>query len=131
MGVEATLVFQPMGWNDEAEAAFRPIVEPHAWADFVGAVQRKESSVWRVSGKGWHSWLATRVDQFASGHCRLVVELLAGSHSREILAELKSRAKAMGADSMSFETLHDESVISRLVAPVGLQRAASIFTVNL
>ncbi|WP_341937201.1 hypothetical protein [Marinimicrobium sp. C2-29] len=129
--METDLIFKQRGWNDEAGKALRDIVDPARWLEFKAAIIEGHSTLWEVTGDGWRSWLVTYFESLNGGYIELRVEVLAGSHSRAIFAELKRRAKAQGVDSIAFETIHPEATISRLMGPLGFERKVSIFRASL
>lgn len=118
-------------WCEEAEEKILPLVSAEVREGFKTDIEAGRVNLWRVEGDGFITWLVTRIETLDGGKIRMVLECIAGTNSREIVAELKVKLKNLGVSSMRFETHHSEKVAARLVGCLGFERVASVFEVAL
>lgn len=113
--------FEAVNWCDEAEKALKPLVTEHVWPEFLQQIKDSIATLWRVED----SWLVTRFEKYPNGQVDMVLDVIHGERSREIITELKERAKKVGVYSLVFETHHPEKVAARLMGPCGFEREAT------
>jgi hypothetical protein len=119
--------FERCQWNESAEAAIAPLVDPLIADDFRKDIESGRATLWLVDGE---TWLVTRPEKYGD-HVELVLETIAGKNSRAIVNALIGKAKRAGVKSIRFETHHPEKTAARLVGPLGFERTASTFRVAL
>ena len=112
-------------------AMIAPLVHPLIKDEFKAGVDAGRLTLWKVEGEGWQTWLVTKIIQFQGGHVELVLEVIAGSHARQIVRTLQEKVKPLGVNSMLFETHHPEKVAARLVGCLGFKRTATKFRAQL
>lgn len=125
------MIFNKCQWCEEAEEKILPLVSESVREGFKRDIDQERAFLWRVEGDEFTTWLVTRLETMDGGKIRLVLECIAGTHAREIVAELKIKVKKLGVSTMRFETHHSDKVASRLVGCLGFERVASIFEVSL
>lgn len=132
MGVQKDqVIFNAVAWNGEAAAAIAPLVHPLIKNQFKNDIDKQRAVLWRVEVGESVTWLVTRIEQFECGHVEIVLEVIAGSNARLIVAALKEKVKPLGVKSIRFETHHAEKTAARLVGCLGFNRVATIFRAEL
>lgn len=123
------MIFARTDWPDAAPH-LGPLIQPGHRTDFVADVEAGRVWVWRVTGSGWITYLATRVELLETGP-ELVFEAIAGSHAADIVRQALGNARAVGIKTARFETPHPEAVAARLLRGTGFKRAATLFRAEL
>lgn len=123
--------FERRPWDAAADAAFDDfLIEPGQRSEIIGEVDSGAATLWRITGAAWETWLITRLEHWPGGHREMVLEAVTGRHVVPILRKLFAHYRDAGVNSVRFATPHPEGVAARLVAPLGMQRAETIFRVN-
>ncbi|WP_406827717.1 hypothetical protein [Microbulbifer sp. ARAS458-1] len=124
--------FEQRKWCEEAESIFDDfLIAPERRQEVISEVQDGRSTLWKISGGQWETWLITRLEKWPNGCREMVLEAVRGRHIVKILRHLFRHYKAAGVNSVRFATPHPEAVATRLVKPLGLKRVETVFRVEL
>lgn len=114
-------------WCDEAAAALAGLIEPavmplmRKWLDEGSAI------LWRITGGEFVTWLITRGESFPNGERELVLDVIAGKQCKAIVKIILEKARALGFQTVRFETHHPEKLAARFMGSLGFSRAATVF----
>jgi|GEM_PF-6291579 len=123
--------FERSQWCEEAAEKILPLVYDRLQSGFIASVNKGVFALWRVGGQDFETWLVTSMNYLDGGEVELRVECIAGKKSREIMAELMQRSKILGVNSIRFESHHSEKIVKRMAEPLGFERVAAIYRVDI
>jgi hypothetical protein len=113
-------------WCDEAAAALAGLIDASMLPLFIEWIKNGTAKLWRIDGDGFITWLITRVEKFPAGDTELVLDAIAGKNCKKIVKLLIEKAKALGINSVRFETHHSEKLAIKFVGSLGFKRVATV-----